>query len=136
MHHVAMTESEFEDSVNRALDEVEKAFPGVLDNVAVICELDSHDHPGAIRLGPRGRLLGLFEGVPHTVRTWNEAYVLPDKVTLFSQTISAEAEYLGIAEDQMIREVVWHEIGHLLGLDENRARAVERRKRKNRPLPS
>jgi len=40
-------------------------------------------------LKPNQTLLGLYEGVPQTRRGSNYGMVLPDKITIFQQTIEA-----------------------------------------------
>jgi len=125
-----MDEKEFEDLVTRALEGLKAVFPHALDNVAVCVEY----HPRkasrkAVGLRMHETLLGLYEGVPRTKRSFGEGWMYPDKVTLFMQPILATAQDSGRPAADVIREVVWHEVGHALGLDEKRARAAERRRR-------
>lgn len=125
-----MTPEEFESLVSEALDEIEEAFPDCLGNVAVcVEERCGRMAKNAVKLRHGGALMGLYEGVPYTERSYGEAWMMPDKITLFIQPVLAEAKALGREPAEVIREVVWHEVGHLLGLDEKRARAAERRRR-------
>jgi len=123
---------EFEDVVLDALDEIEDAFPGCLENVAVCIEERCGRIPKkAVKLRHGDTLMGLYEGVPHSERSYNEIWMMPDKITLFIQSILSEARALERPATDVIREVVWHEVGHLLGLDEKRARAAEKRRRES-----
>jgi predicted Zn-dependent protease with MMP-like domain len=122
-----MTREEFEGIVAAALDEIEASFPDCLANVAVCVE----DRCGrvaknAVKLRHGDTLMGLYEGVPYTERSYTESWMMPDKITLFIQPILAEAKCLGRPAPE---EVVWHEVGHLVGLDEKRAREAEKRRR-------
>ena len=129
-YHGSMTPEEFESIINATLDEIEEAFPGCLENVAVCVEERCGRIPKqAVKLRHGDTLMGLYQGVPRTERSYNEIWMMPDKITLFVQPILAEAKCLGRPAAEVIREVVWHEVGHLLGLDEKRARAAEQRRR-------
>jgi len=60
-------------------------------------------------------LLGLYEGIPLTKRTGNYNFVLPDKITLFKNSL------LEISKDESelfenIKRTLWHEIAHYYGL--------------------
>jgi len=126
-----MKAREFEESVTQALQGIKAAFPDALDNVAVCVER----HPRkaskkAVGIRRHETLLGLYEGVPRAKRSFGEGWICPDKVTLFMQPILAEARDCGRPVADVICEVVWHEVGHAVGLDEKRARAVEQRRRK------
>lgn len=63
-------------------------------------------------------LLGLYEGVPVTERTWG-APMMPDRITLFRGPLEARA----MSADDLAREVavtVLHEIAHHFGIDDDR----------------
>lgn len=125
-----MDRDEFERHVAQALAEISADFPGVLDNVAVCIEdRCGHIPKKAVKLQRGETLMGLYQGVPRTARSFNEIWMMPDKITLFIQPILAEADFVGRPSSSLIREVVWHEVGHLVGLDEKRARAAEERRR-------
>ena len=70
-------------------------------------------------------LLGLYEGVPRTARTGNEAGILPDKITLFKYPIVAVShDESGLFEQ--VKRTLWHEIAHYYGLDHDRIDYLER----------
>ncbi len=107
-HHV--TEDQFEELVAAALDEVPEEFWPVLDNLVVIIE----DHP------PAGEdLLGLYEGVPVTEQSALDPSAMPDQISIFRISHCDAAED---ADDLAgwVRETVFHELGHHLGLSEQR----------------
>ena len=63
-------------------------------------------------------LLGLYEGVPVTERTWG-APMMPDRITLFRGPLEARA----MSADDLAHEVavtVLHEIAHHFGIDDDR----------------
>lgn len=121
----------FESIVLDAMRELEAAFPDAFDNVAVCVE----SRPGrrsraAVGLTRHETLLGLYEGTPRSERTFTEEWMLPDKITLYLEPIVEEAEEDGREVKDVVREVVWHEVAHALGLEEDRARAAEGRCRR------
>ena len=79
-----------------------------MENVAVIVE----DHA-------EGRnLFGLYEGIPLTRRgPLSYGGVMPDRITLYQETISAHAH----SEEELvaqIRKTVIHEVAHHFGIDD------------------
>ncbi len=125
-----MDRDEFEKHVTQALSEIEEAFPDCLENVAIcVEERCGRIAKNAVKLNRGDTLMGLYQGVPRSARSFNEIWIMPDKITLFMQPILAEARFVDRPASEIIREVVWHEVGHLVGLDENRAHAAEKRRR-------
>lgn len=94
-----------------AMDEVPDHFTAAMHNVAVVLE----DHPP-----PGEDLLGLFEGQPLTERNpFDEHGGLPDVITLYRVPLCETATDLDdLAE--WVRSTFFHELGHYLGLDEDR----------------
>jgi predicted Zn-dependent protease with MMP-like domain len=65
-------------------------------------------------------LFGLYEGVPLTKRgPMSYAGVLPDRITLYQNTISAHCQSEKQLVDQ-IRETVIHEVAHYFGISDAR----------------
>ena len=100
-----------------------------ITNVALLIE----DEPDAeIRelegLGEGDTLLGLYRGVPATARgaEYGVGGTLPDTITLYRLPILAEAEERTDTDTNMfveqvrrvVRETIWHEVGHYFGLEE------------------
>ena len=78
----------------------------------------------------KGDLLGHYHGIPNTHRGANYFGVVPDVITLYRRTIEEEAAAPGKSLQDMVRLVVWHEVGHYLGYDEAGVRRLERKWRR------
>ena len=122
---------EFEKLVIEAIKQLPAEIRAKMDNVAIVIEDWPSDHQfrkGGIRAGDL--LLGLYEGIPRTARGGNYSGVLPDKISIFKNSIEAVARTPEAIKEQ-VQETVWHEIAHHFGIDETRVRQLSR-KRKNR----
>ena len=106
---VEVEDGRFEEMVSEALDGLPPKLGRLMRNVAVTVQHDA---------GPRG-LLGLYQGVPLTERTSNYAGVLPDRITIYHQSICSicRTEADVVTE---VRRVVVHEVGHHFGIDDDR----------------
>lgn len=103
--------------VEEALDSLPKDFSKKLDNVAVTVEQEpSVEQRRKLNLPPWAILFGLYEGISQT-RRGNYSGVLPDKITIFKNSIEKVA---GTDEEikAQIRATVIHEIGHHFGLSD------------------
>jgi predicted Zn-dependent protease with MMP-like domain len=117
-------------------EEFPKAIPPAyrerIKNVAFLID----DEPSAeVRkreaLGPDETLLGYYQGIPATERgdMYGVGMVLPDTITLYRLPILDAAEDDGGGEEalrKVIRETIWHEVGHYFGLDEHEVQHRER----------
>jgi len=112
-----MDQSQFEELVAQALDDLPEAFREKLTNVAIIVE----DLPpeGAKR---GGLLLGLFHGIPRTEKSVFSSSP-PDRIFLYQRNIEAVCRNEAEVRRQ-IRVTLLHEVGHYFGLSENELRAV------------
>ena len=105
----------FEEIVAEALDEIPEALWKVIDNVVVtVEEWPTRRHIDRVGLGPGNTLLGLYEGVPLTVRTSHYGLVAPDKITIFRGPILQVSPADEDAVRAQIRQTVLHEIAHLV----------------------
>ena len=114
----------------RALDGLPPAVVAMLDNVQVIVEDEPTDEqlalgggypdrPGTIANGVADTLFGLYEGIPLTQRGAEYHLVPPDRITIFRGPLErACASPQVIARE--VRITVMHELGHHLGLEEDR----------------
>ncbi len=102
---------EFEDLVALALDDVPPELAALVDNVVVVVEDEPPpDQPG---------LLGLYEGVPLTVRGATYAGAMPDRISVYRLPTLAICE----TREDVVEEVhitVVHEIAHHFGIDDDR----------------
>ena len=110
---IEVTRERFEELVADALDGIPSELGGYMDNVAVFVR-DTPPHPN---------LLGLYEGVPLTVRGISYSGRMPDRITIYRNPICARAR----SEDEVVvevRRVVIHEVAHHFGIDDPRLREL------------
>ena len=105
----------FEALVQNAVDSLPAEFRSQMSNVAVVVE----DEP------PPGQpLLGLYRGIPLTLRGHGYAGVLPDKITIFRGPLE---RLYGHDPERLAAEVkhtVLHEIAHHFGISDTRLREL------------
>ena len=121
-----LSDQQFDALITRAMDELPQEYIRGLQNVAIVMA-DEPDEAQKRKLKLRHDhlLLGLYEGVPRTARTGNEAGLLPDKITLFKYpilTVSRDDD--GLFEQ--VKRTLWHEIAHYYGLDHDRIDYLEK----------
>jgi predicted Zn-dependent protease with MMP-like domain len=119
----------FEEIAERAFQALPTKFRDSIENVEIVVEDEPSSNPQLTRYGVSGNemLLGLYHGVPLTKRgTWyGMTPTLPDRITLFKKNIEAVCR----TEEQVeakIYEVLFHEIGHYFGMNEQEIRAAMR----------
>jgi len=100
--------------VAEALATIPNELRAEMENVAIIIDDES----------PPGPLYGLYEGIPLTRRgPMSYGGVMPDRITLYQDTISAhchnEAELIA-----QIRKTVIHEIAHHFGIGDPRLKEL------------
>jgi predicted Zn-dependent protease with MMP-like domain len=120
---VRVTEDEFEDLVVAALDTLPEDLLELMSNIEVTVDrfpTRSQMQRAGVR---RGTLLGLYEGIPLTMRTSAYSLVVPDKITIFQRPIeqicSTQEEIVG-----QVRKTVIHEVAHHFGIGEQRLREL------------
>lgn len=88
-----------------------------LNNVSIVMEEGD---------SPNNSLFGLYHGVSQLNRgsSYGIAPTLPDKITIYKGTIEKFAGDES-AIPNLVRRVVWHEIGHHFGFDEQGIRKLE-----------
>lgn len=123
---IELSDDEFDRLISKAMDELPQEYIRGLQNVAIVYAdwPDEHQQKKA-HLEPGNLLLGLYEGIPLTQRGANYNLVLPDKITLFKQSI------LRIVRDEhelfeQIKRTLWHEIAHYYGLGHDRIDYLEK----------
>ncbi len=122
----------FQEYLEEAWLEIPARLRRRIENVAVVLE----DEPSAADLRrarcPRGStLLGLYHGIPLTERTSAYGMVLPDKISIYRGPIERQARSQRELR-RIIKETLWHEVGHYFGMDELRVRRLEKRWRSPR----
>jgi len=112
-----MQSEEFEKLINQAVEALPENIRAKLDNVEITMEEGD---------SPNNSLFGLYHGVSQLNRgsSYGMGMILPDKITIWKGTIEMFA-----GGDQnipnLVRRVVWHEIGHHFGFDEAGIRKLE-----------
>jgi predicted Zn-dependent protease with MMP-like domain len=119
-----MTDTEFDDLITKAMNELPQKYIKGLDNVAIVmADEPTPEQQQKMRIDNQ-LLLGLYEGIPLTKRGTNYSFVLPDKITLFKNpilaTVNSEAELF-----EQIKRTLWHEIAHYYGLDHDRINQLQ-----------
>ncbi len=121
-HNYIVNSELFVSEVKSAISVLPPKIRKALDDTAIVID----DEPFVRRGKREGFLLGLYEGVPLT--EWGRKYSgkLPDKITIFKNAIE---KYAGSEEEvpRVIRETVWHEIGHYFGLNHSQIGKMEER---------
>lgn len=125
-----MEEEEFEKLVNEAVFSLPDKIREKMDNVEVVIEREPSQEQlkkTGIRAGTL--LLGLYEGTPKT--QWGRSFgmILPDKITIFQdsiENISRTPEEI----KETIRNTVWHEIAHHFGLGHKEISELEKKWKK------
>jgi predicted Zn-dependent protease with MMP-like domain len=106
---------EFEELVEEAIASLPDDLRAFMSNVGIVVE----DEP------PAGMpLLGLYQGVPLTVRTSSYGAVPPDKITIYRGPL--ERLYAGDELVRQVRRVVLHEIAHHFGISDERLVELDR----------
>jgi predicted Zn-dependent protease with MMP-like domain len=124
-----MEKKKFEKLLLKAVNNLPQEFQEKLDNVDIIVDdLPSARQTKKLRLRQGSDLLGLYEGVPQTVRGQSYNLVLPDKITLFQKSIESICNSDKEIEAE-ITSVLKHEIAHHFGIDDNTLRKIERKQR-------
>lgn len=117
-----MTREKFWETVESAIKSLPDEFRKVLDNIEVIVQ----NHPDTDtqeKFAPGGLLLGLYNGVPLTHRgsgfaSGNYSFVPPDRIFLYQKNIERYCRDSNKSIVSQIKETLFHEIGHYLGLSE------------------
>lgn len=118
-----MTREYFEEIAQHAFDSLPEAFRGRVENVQIVVEdYPSSDALDRTRAG-KYNLLGLYQGVPlpHRGTSYGMYPVGPDKITLYQKNIERVCQTDAEIEHRIV-EVLFHEIGHYFGMNEEQIR--------------
>ncbi|MCD6568264.1 MAG: metallopeptidase family protein [Dehalococcoidia bacterium] len=125
-----MDREKFEGLVAKAVDDLPEEFLTEMDNVVVMVEdYPSHRQKNSVGLQRDETLLGLYEGVPQTMRE-HYGLVPPDKITIFQKPIEGKCRSDADITAE-VEEVVKHEIAHHFGIDDARLEQIAREKGKS-----
>ena len=114
-----MEKEEFEEIIERTLENIPEKFKNQLDNLSIVVEENELRYTGSQGNAKDRRItLGLYQGLPITQRA-GKRQMLPDKITIYKKAIestSRSPEEIAITT----RRVVLHELGHYFGLGEDK----------------
>jgi predicted Zn-dependent protease with MMP-like domain len=102
----------FEELVGEALDTIPDELAVHLDNVVIVVNDD-----------PPGGLYGLYQGIPLTRRQNYGGMAMPDRITIYRQTILRSAPTEAAVVD-LVRRTVIHEVAHHFGISDARLREL------------
>ncbi|WP_368496743.1 metallopeptidase family protein [Herbiconiux sp. A18JL235] len=108
---VEMTPDEFEEIVSDELDRLPDDMLDGLENVVFV--VDDRPEDGSLDL------LGLYDGVAVTERGQYGFGEMPDRITLYRESLLAICDDLDEVRDQVHITLV-HEIAHYYGIDDAR----------------
>ena len=121
-----MSEQEFEQIANAEWERVPDKFKQKITNLALLIEDDVDERVRKEEGLEEGEsLLGLYQGIPLTERgsEYGVGGTLPDTITLYRLPILEEASEMDRAFRDavriVVRETLWHEVGHYFGLPEH-----------------
>ncbi len=111
----------FEELVSEAMAEIPDELWKFIENIAVTVEEWPTQRQIASTGAPLGStLLGLYEGVPLTVRTSHYGLIPPDKITIFRGPILRFCPPDEDAIRSQVRRTVLHEVAHHFGISDQR----------------
>ncbi len=114
-----MQRRDFERLVLKALEDLPDQFRDALENLDI--QVRWRPTPAELRRSGvrRGSLFGVYIGVPLPKRGHGYSMALPDTIVIYQQTherhCRSDAEIV-----KQARQTVLHEIGHYLGIEEDR----------------
>jgi predicted Zn-dependent protease with MMP-like domain len=103
----------FDSWIEEAISQLPDKFKEELKNVSIVLE----DEPTQYQQ-ENSMLLGLYQGIPNPYKGPHYTFTMPDKISLYRNNILAIANYRSRSIPEIIAEVLYHEIGHLLGMSE------------------
>jgi len=119
-----MDREAFVELVLDAFDALPEQFRERLQNVEIVVE-DWPDFETLRLAGVRNRagLLGFYHGIPLPERTQGYNMVAPDKISIYRRPILMQSRNLREVRETITR-VLYHEIAHYFGIDDERLREI------------
>ena len=111
--------AEFEEVVDEVLAELPEWVVERIDNLHVVVE----ERPRPDQIKKHGNLLGLYEGVMLADRGDHYFGAMPDKITIYRQA-HLRMRLSPTRLRKQIRKTVLHEIGHHLGMSDERLHEI------------
>ena len=127
-----MNREEFEKLVQEGFLLIPEKFRERIRNVALLVE----DEPSEEVRRQEGlleheTLLGLYQGIPATVRgdSYGIGPTVPDTITLFKLPIEEAGGNVPEEVRKVVAETIWHEYAHYFGMDEDEVRFREEKRK-------
>jgi predicted Zn-dependent protease with MMP-like domain len=115
-----MTRKEFQQVIQEALEELPPEFQKVIDNLDFQVRWAPTPYERRrSKLRPGQDLFGVYLGVPLTKRTHGYSLVAPDVIVIYQRSHERVAGSWEAMVGQA-RKTLLHEIGHYMGIDEDR----------------
>ena len=115
-----MKRSDFQRIVRQALEELPPVFRDALQNLDIqVRWAPTLGERRRARLHPGHDLFGLYLGVPLTRRGHHYSMVLPDTIVIYQRAHERHCRDEAAMVEQA-RQTLLHEIGHYMGIDEDR----------------
>ncbi len=114
---IRLTESEFDELVQQAMDSLPEEFLPYMENISLEVRPRPSPRQEQRRRGGGGLLLGLYVGVPLTKKSVTAPYEFPEQIFIFQRNIEAVCD----SREEVVRQVrqtVLHEVGHHFGMTE------------------
>jgi predicted Zn-dependent protease with MMP-like domain len=118
-------EADFDSLIAQALEDLPDEFRQSLDSVAIV--VDDLATPRQLAATGAPGLYGIYEGVPRTAFGASNAPVA-SKITLFRRPLEAHNR-TPQALAGAVRDTLYHEIAHHLGISDARLREIARARR-------
>lgn len=113
-----------DEMVRRAIDRLPLQFRSALDVVPIrIFDRPTRSQLQSLGLDESELLLGLYEGVPLTLRSVNDGPRVPDQISLFREDLEDACDTMEQLEEE-VRITLFHELGHYFGFDEDQLDAL------------
>jgi predicted Zn-dependent protease with MMP-like domain len=123
-----MTRERFRVLVSEAIDTIPPHFAGAMTNIAIVVEdAATAEVLDDLEMEPDDELFGLYQGTPLPERSWAFGNALPDRITLYQQTIE---DFCDGDEECIVMEIgdtLIHELGHYFGMTEDEIMEIEER---------
>jgi predicted Zn-dependent protease with MMP-like domain len=112
------TEDPFIVYAQLAIKKLPKDLRDKMVNVSILVQDEPDAYQQKNHDAEHGLILGLYEGIPNPGKAFFYNFCLPDKITLFRNNILKIAAWKQKNLSDLIAEVVYHEIGHHFGFNE------------------
>ena len=114
-----ISDERFDQLISKAMNELPQEYITGMQNVVItMADEPTDEQIERMKIREGSVLLGLYEGVPLTQRGSGWSGMLPDKITLFKNSILQVVNNDSQLFEQ-IKRTLWHEIAHYYGLSHN-----------------